>query len=56
MYGKKISKPLRKLGHFNLVGTKGESIEQLLEKLETLKEKVVVLSVWLDLLIVEILI
>lgn len=45
MYGKKISKPLRKLGHFNLVGTKGESIEQLLEELETLKEKTVVLSV-----------
>jgi len=42
MYGKKISKPLRKLGHFNLVGTKGESIDQLLQKLETLKEKAVV--------------
>jgi 5-(carboxyamino)imidazole ribonucleotide synthase len=42
MYGKKISKPLRKLGHFNLVGTKGESIDQLLQKLETLKEKTVV--------------
>ena len=45
MYGKKISKPLRKLGHFNLVGTNGESIDQLLQKLETLKEKTVVLSV-----------
>jgi len=45
MYGKQISKPLRKLGHFNLVGTKGESIDQLLQKLETLKEKTVVLSV-----------
>ena len=53
MYGKKISKPLRKLGHFNLVGTKGESIDQLLEKLATLKEKSVILSIWLDLLIVE---
>jgi 5-(carboxyamino)imidazole ribonucleotide synthase len=39
MYGKKISKPLRKLGHFNLVGSKGESIDQLIEKLDTLKEK-----------------
>ncbi|MGV7226204.1 MAG: 5-(carboxyamino)imidazole ribonucleotide synthase [Nitrosopumilus sp.] len=39
MYGKKISKPLRKLGHFNLVGNKGESIDQLIEKLDTLKEK-----------------
>ncbi len=45
MYGKKISKPLRKLGHFNLVGTKGESIDQLLEKLVTLKEKSVILSI-----------
>ena len=40
MYGKKISKPLRKLGHFNLVGTQGESIDQLLKKLESLKDKV----------------
>ena len=45
MYGKKISKPLRKLGHFNLVGSKGESIEQLLEKLETLKERAAVQSI-----------
>ncbi|MDH3766295.1 MAG: 5-(carboxyamino)imidazole ribonucleotide synthase [Nitrosopumilus sp.] len=42
MYGKKISKPLRKLGHFNLVGTHNESIEQLLQKLEGLKEKAIV--------------
>jgi len=41
MYGKQISKPLRKLGHFNLVAENNETIEQLLEKLETLKEKVV---------------
>ena len=53
MYGKKISNPLRKLGHFNLVGTKGESIEQLLKKLKALKEKTVVLPIWLDLLNVE---
>jgi 5-(carboxyamino)imidazole ribonucleotide synthase len=39
MYGKKISKPLRKLGHFNLVGKSGETIEQLLIKLETIKGK-----------------
>ena len=44
MYGKKISKPLRKLGHLNLVGSEGESIEQLLQKLETLKEKTIVQS------------
>ncbi len=41
MYGKKISKPLRKLGHFNLVAEKGESVEHLLEKLEPLKNKVI---------------
>ncbi|QUC65433.1 5-(carboxyamino)imidazole ribonucleotide synthase [Nitrosopumilus sp. K4] len=41
MYGKEISKPLRKLGHFNVVGKNNESIEQLLKKLEPLKEKVV---------------
>jgi len=45
MYGKKISKPLRKLGHLNLVGAKGESIDQLVQKLETLKEKTVIQSV-----------
>jgi len=45
MYGKKISKPLRKLGHFNLVGTNGQTIDQLLEKLETLKEKAAVQSI-----------
>jgi 5-(carboxyamino)imidazole ribonucleotide synthase len=44
MYGKKISKPLRKLGHLNLVGSEGESIEQLLQKLDTLKEKTIVQS------------
>ncbi|MDH3277964.1 MAG: 5-(carboxyamino)imidazole ribonucleotide synthase [Nitrosopumilus sp.] len=40
MYGKKISKPLRKLGHLNVVGNPGESIDYLLQKLESLKEKV----------------
>ncbi|MFB5628372.1 MAG: 5-(carboxyamino)imidazole ribonucleotide synthase [Nitrosarchaeum sp.] len=40
MYGKKISKPLRKLGHFNLVGKQGETIDQLLNKVESLKDKV----------------
>jgi len=42
MYGKQISKPSRKLGHFNLIAKNGETIEELLEKLETLKEKVVI--------------
>ncbi len=42
MYGKEISKPLRKLGHFNLVGLNGESIDQLLQKLESIKEETVI--------------
>jgi len=42
MYGKEISKPLRKLGHLNLVSKDGETIDQLLKKLESLKEKVIV--------------
>ncbi|MFQ5476173.1 MAG: 5-(carboxyamino)imidazole ribonucleotide synthase [Nitrosopumilus sp.] len=45
MYGKKISKPLRKLGHLNVVGMTGESIDELLQKLDTLKEKTIVQSV-----------
>ena len=39
MYGKKISKPLRKLGHVNIVANSGESIDDLLQRLEPLKEK-----------------
>ena len=45
MYGKKISKPLRKLGHFNLVGSNGETIDQLIEKLNAIKGKAVVQSI-----------
>ena len=45
MYGKKISKPLRKLGHFNLVGSNDETIDQLIEKLNALKERTVVQSI-----------
>ncbi len=41
MYGKELSKPLRKLGHVNLVGNKGESIEEILGKLDKLKPKLV---------------
>ncbi len=44
MYGKKISKPLRKLGHINIVGMDGESIDELLEKLQTIKQKTVIKS------------
>ena len=40
MYGKKISKPSRKLGHVNLVSQEDESINDLLQKLIPLKAKV----------------
>jgi len=39
MYGKKISKPLRKLGHVNIVANSHESVDDLLERLESLKDK-----------------
>jgi len=42
MYGKKISKPLRKLGHINIVGNNNESIDELMKKLEIIKPKIVV--------------
>ena len=45
MYGKKVSKPLRKLGHFNLVGKNNETVEDLLSKLEVLKPKALVESI-----------
>ena len=45
MYGKKVSKPLRKLGHFNLVGKNNETVEELLSKLEMLKPKALVESI-----------
>ena len=45
MYGKKVSKPLRKLGHFNLVGSDGETIDQLIAKIEALKDKAAVQSI-----------
>ncbi len=44
MYGKEISKPLRKLGHVNVVGKNGESVDELLEKLRGLKQKMTVKS------------
>jgi len=40
MYGKKFSKPFRKLGHVNLVAVEGKSIKDLLQKLVPLKDKV----------------
>ena len=44
MYGKKISKPLRKLGHVNIVGMQDESIPDLLSKLQSLLPKMIVKS------------
>lgn len=41
MYGKKISKPSRKLGHVNIIGMNNESIDELLEKLQSIKPKTV---------------
>ncbi len=45
MYGKKISKPLRKLGHLNIVGTDNQTIDQLLNELSQIKDKVKVKSI-----------
>ena len=44
MYDKKISKPLRKLGHLNLVGTDNQTIDKLLEELSHIKGKVEIKS------------
>jgi len=44
MYGKEISKPLRKLGHLNLVADQEETIENLIQKLTGLKEKTCILE------------
>jgi len=44
MYGKRISKPLRKLGHMNLVTEEDESIEDLLQKLVSLKDKAKIIA------------
>ncbi|MGB1665850.1 MAG: 5-(carboxyamino)imidazole ribonucleotide synthase [Nitrosopumilus sp.] len=45
MYEKKISKPLRKLGHLNIVGSEKESIDELLSQLEKIKSSVEVESI-----------
>lgn len=42
MYGKEISKPMRKLGHFNLVAHNGETIDHLLKRLELIIDKVII--------------
>ena len=45
MYEKKISKPLRKLGHLNIVGMDNQTIDQLLHELSQIKELVEVKSI-----------
>lgn len=40
MYGKKISKPLRKLGHINIVSNGSESIDDLFKKLESISDRI----------------
>ena len=40
MYENKISKPLRKLGHVNIVGFEKQSIDELLTQLEKTKSSV----------------
>ena len=45
MYEKKVSKPLRKLGHLNIVGFEKQSIDELLTQLEKTKGSVEVESI-----------
>ncbi len=45
MYQKKISKPLRKLGHLNIVGTDAQTIDELLLELEKIKNKIKIESI-----------
>ncbi len=41
MYGKEISKPSRKLGHVNIVSNDNETINDLLKKVESIKDRVI---------------
>ena len=45
MYEKKISKPLRKLGHLNIVGVDNQTIDQLFDELSQIKDLVEVKSI-----------
>ena len=45
MYEKKISKPLRKLGHLNIIATENQTIEELLNELSQIKDLVEVKSI-----------
>jgi 5-(carboxyamino)imidazole ribonucleotide synthase len=45
MYEKKISKPLRKLGHLNIIATENQTIEELLNELSQITDKIEVKSI-----------
>ena len=45
MYGKEESKPKRKLGHFNVVGRNNENVDQLLERVNKIKNSIQILSI-----------
>ena len=42
MYGKKTSKPSRKMGHINIVGSRGQTIDSLLERMDSIKSQAVI--------------
>ena len=42
MYGKQVSKPLRKLGHLNVTGTPDQGTDALLSVLESIKDQAIV--------------
>ena len=39
MYGKKESKPKRKIGHVNIVGEKSQSMDDIIKRVESIKSK-----------------
>jgi len=45
MYGKDESKPKRKLGHFNVVGRNNENVDQLLERVNKIKNSIQIVSI-----------
>ena len=45
MYGKDESKPKRKLGHFNVVGRDNENVDQLLARVDKIKNSIQILSI-----------
>jgi len=45
MYGKEESKPKRKLGHFNVVGRNNENVDQLLQRVNKIKNSIQIISI-----------